>query len=199
MLRASTYYDEFALALAKLADENHAAERAVLRRGLGKPLGEALECCQVLPGWLTSGNPAREDACFLVATLFALHPLGWEDRSDEHQATNLGASFRRLQDQTERESIEARFVGLLNCHQDDLATQLRHAVSLVRSAKAPIPIDWARLLRDVENWSHPSRWVQRDWARAFWRAPADEEKDETALTSRLQPETQTSSANESNE
>ena len=65
-----------------------------------------------------------------------------------------------------RELAEKRFVALLNCHQEDLPDHLRHAVSLLRSKE--IPIDWARLLRDLRWWHREDKRVQRDWARAFW-------------------------------
>jgi hypothetical protein len=28
------------------------------------------------------------------------------------------------------------------------------------------------LLRDIRNWDHPDRFVQKNWANAFWRQPA---------------------------
>lgn len=165
----SPIYQEFSTDLAKLADDDHGAERAILRRGLGKSLGESFDAYRVLPGWLASGNQGFEDNCFLVATLFALHPLSLEADPEGRQSTNLGASFRRLMDQVGRESVEARFVALLNSHADDLPLHLRHIVSLLRSAKVPVPVDWGQLLHDLEYWSHDSRSVQRAWARAYWR------------------------------
>jgi CRISPR system Cascade subunit CasB len=72
----------------------------------------------------------------------------------------------------ESESIEKRFVALLNSDEDDLPLHLRHAVSLL--AAASIPLDWTRLLLDVQAWGHPERYVQRQWSRDFWGASAPE-------------------------
>jgi CRISPR system Cascade subunit CasB len=65
-----------------------------------------------------------------------------------------------------RPSVERRFVGLLNCHADDLDKHLRQAVGLLKSKD--IPIDWTRLLHDIQGWIWESRNVQLAWARAFW-------------------------------
>jgi CRISPR system Cascade subunit CasB len=57
---------------------------------------------------------------------------------------------------------------LLNSDEEELPHHLRGIVSLLRSAKAPIPVDWSQLTWDLRFWSHPERRVQRDWARSFW-------------------------------
>ena len=159
--------ERFVAYLQRLVDAEDRAPLASLRRGLGKPPGEAAEALRyVLPRIPQKGSLWDEDAYFLVGTLFALHQINWPSIDDSTQATSLGASFERLARKVESDSIEKRFVALLNCHQDDLPTHLRHAVSLLKSKE--IPIDWARLLRDVRGWNHPDRYVQRNWARAFW-------------------------------
>ncbi|MBA3257241.1 MAG: type I-E CRISPR-associated protein Cse2/CasB [Pyrinomonadaceae bacterium] len=167
--------ERFVAYLQRLVDEEDRAPLASLRRGLGKAPGEAAEVMRyVLPRMPQNASRWDEDAYFLVATLFALHQINWPSSKDSTQATNLGASFARLGREVESESIEKRFVALLNCHQDDLPTHLRHAVSLLKSKE--IPIDWARLLRDVRGWNHADRYVQRNWARAFWANSAAAEQ-----------------------
>src|SRR5262249_54428628 len=79
--------------------------------------------------------------------------------------TNLGASFAWLGSQVDSKSIEKRFVALLNCHEDDLAEHLRHAIGLLRSKE--IPVDWIQLLKDLRNWNHPD---------TTWRVMAYEEE-----------------------
>ena len=70
-------------------------------------------------------------------------------------------------------------MALLNAHPDELGRHLRHAVSLLKAHE--VPIDWAQLLRDVQEWTYEGRPVQLDWARAFWAGgPVPDEAVETA-------------------
>jgi CRISPR system Cascade subunit CasB len=162
--------ERFVEYLEELEGNDDRAALAALRRSLGKSPGEATEAHRyVLPF-----NPAtrEESAYYLVGGLFALHPQSWHRDEGDRNLTNLGASFARLGSEVESKSIEKRFVALLNCHADDLAERLRHAIGLLGSKK--IPVDWAQLLKDLRNWNHPDRFVQLSWARAFW-VRADEQ------------------------
>lgn len=144
--------------LEELRDREDRRALAILRRGLGRQPGTAPEMYPLVVSWVPD-NPFVENAAFLIAALFALHP------QPGGQGT-LGASFARIAEFSE--SIEQRFVALLNCHRDDLPDHLRQAVSLLRSKE--VPVNWERLLRDILGWDHDSRYVQRDWAREFWRS-----------------------------
>ena len=107
----------------------------------------------------------REDVYYIVASLFAFHPVDWETEFPV-SLPNLGASFARLAEGGSQDSIEHRFVTLLSTHQEDLHVQMRHAVSLLRSKD--IPIAWGKLLEDLKKWPYENRWVQRSWAKEFW-------------------------------
>jgi CRISPR system Cascade subunit CasB len=74
------------------------------------------------------------------------------------------------------EAVERRFVALLNAHPEDLDKHLRHAVSLLKAHE--IPVDWLRLLGDLRGWGNPERYVQRNWARAFWGGRQDADTTE---------------------
>ena len=82
--------------------------------------------------------------------------------------TTFGATARAESDRRGEvpESLEKRFVALLKSDRDDLFDHLRHAVSLARGHE--VPINWRTLLRDMQYWRSSDRWVQRQWARAFW-------------------------------
>lgn len=150
---------------------------AALRRGLGKTPGEVSEMHRYVVPWLPETSNLRlEDPYYLVASLFAWHQRSWRPREGDNRLTNLGASFARLAREDESDSIEKRFVALLDSHRDDLPDHLRTAVGLLRSHE--IPIDWAQLLRDIKGWSWESRSVQRQWARAFWGYPRAADDDE---------------------
>jgi CRISPR system Cascade subunit CasB len=140
---------------------------AKLRRGLGRPSGEAVEALPIVIPFLPDDD-RRADAYFMVASLFGLH-------SELGGRGNLGDVFRRV---GQHESAQKRFVALLNCHQDQLGEHLRHAVTLARSQN--VPIDFRQLLRDVCYWTHPDRFVQLDWAKAYWGSTARPDGAETS-------------------
>ena len=161
-------FAEHLRALAGREDSGARAALAALRRGLGKEPGEVAEVAQhVMPWIVESDRPETVAAYFQVAALFASHRLAWAD-GERSRMTNLGASFRRLVGNDENPGAERRFVALLNAHTDELDRHLRHAVSLLKSQDSPVPIDWAQLLRDIQEWTYEDRHVQQAWARAFW-------------------------------
>jgi len=151
--------------LEELARNEDRAALAALRRSLGKSPGAAAEAHRYVLRF--NPEPWDEPAYYLVAGLFAMHPKSWSRKEDDKRLTNFGASFAWMKSKADSDSsIERRFVALLDCHEDDLAEHLRHAVSLLRSKE--IPVDWLQLLRDLRNWNHEDRFAQRRWARAFW-------------------------------
>jgi len=148
-------------------ESEHRATLATLRRGLGREAGTVTEMYQYIGPLLpTDARPHEEDAYFLVAALFALHPHHWPP-NEGGPRNNFGASFRRLrQDEGSTESIEKRFVALLDASGETLAHHLRHAISLMRAHEAPV--NYLLLLQDIQHWSSEERRVQRGWARAYW-------------------------------
>lgn len=161
------------------ADRDRAA-LAALRRALGKPVGDAGEAHRFVAPWLPEGTRPWAERCFyLVGSLFALYPEGVTLREEEAEGQepggrsrrfDLGASFASVvaKDPERGASVERRFTALLASHRDDLDTHLRHAVSLLRAAEAPV--DFAQLLKDILGWNNPDRPVQLRWAQSFWRA-----------------------------
>ncbi|NUN10683.1 MAG: type I-E CRISPR-associated protein Cse2/CasB [Ignavibacteriaceae bacterium] len=143
--------------------ENKAA-MAILRRAAAFSPGEYPPQYQYVVPFLKEGE--YDLPFFLASSLFALHP--------ELKATgNFGDSFRKLAAAVSSESIELRFNSLIQCHTDDLQYHLRNAVSLFSSKG--IAVNYEELFRAIKNWNHPDRFVQRQWARSFWKR---EEKNE---------------------
>lgn len=166
--------ERFAAYLSGLAQREDRAALAALRRGLGKPAGTAPEMYPYIVPWLSpSASRWEEDAVYLVASLFALHPLSWPE--GDSGARSFGSSFGRLARLTGSEGPERRFVALLGCPSEGLPDHLRQAVGLLKSKL--VPVHWAQLLRDIRNWSSERRTVQRRWARDFWGTPAPEDAD----------------------
>lgn len=176
-------FAEYLGALATRGDGDARATLAALRRGLGKEPGEAAEATPYVFRWLgQDADSDRVDAYFQVAALFASHRISWGEREDR-RPTNLGASFWRLahrEGQTEDPGAERRLVALLNAHPEELGRHLRHAVSLLKAHE--IPIDWAQLLRDIQEWTYEERPVQFAWARSFWGGGATADDADAAAT-----------------
>ena len=136
---------------------------AALRRGLGQPPGTVADMYRYVVPWLPDDSEA---AYYLIAALFAYHP-------DAGGTGNMGRHFARTRDpQGDNTAIERRFTALLAAHPDDLDFYLRQAVSFLKSKE--VPVYWHQLLSDVLAWDHPDRYVQQQWARAFWGRPVKE-------------------------
>lgn len=150
-------------ALLGLARDQDRGALAALRRGLGQQPGTVPAMFPYVEPYL-GGNPtrSREEASYLVAALFASHPLNWAQEGPI--ATNVGASLARIAGRSD--SIEKRFQALLACRREDLPDHLRHLIALLRGHD--IPVDWSQLLRDIQFWDAEDRRVQRAWARALW-------------------------------
>jgi CRISPR system Cascade subunit CasB len=147
--------------LEKLRDDRGAL--AALRRGLASPPGAEPQMYRYIVPWLPADPPPWvENAYYLVAALYASHPL-------PGGSGNLGSSYAQARAREgDATAIERRFTALLAAHPDDLPFFLRQSVSYLRSKE--VPIEWSQLLRDVSNWGHPEygERVRKEWARRFW-------------------------------
>lgn len=176
---AETY--PFITYLEGLAESEDRGALAALRRGLGQPPGTVAAMYPYVVPWLPpDARPWQEAAHYLIAALFALYP-------SPSGGGNLGTSFRQAQGteppslSEERISpIERRFTALLAAHPDDLPHHLRQAVSFLKSKE--VAINWHQLFRDIQNWGHPDRRVQKEWARAFWGARRQESAEQAEAT-----------------
>ncbi len=79
----------------------------------------------------------------------------------------MGTHMAKTRTENGAEALERRFTALLAAHPDDLPDYLRQAVSFLKSREEPV--NWNELLRDLQNWRHEDRFVQKKWAREFWR------------------------------
>jgi len=164
--------------------EDRRGAMARLRRGLGKPAATAYEMDRYILPRLTEGvTTKQEEAYYLVAALFAYWHQG-KDKAENAEG-NLGSALRRLADRyvadgaTRDEAekrLDKRLKALLNVHSDDLPQHLRQIVSQLKSND--VPLNWARLLHDVQNWDAESRFVQHELARGFWIVPRDKKTEE---------------------
>ncbi|QDU60456.1 CRISPR-associated protein Cse2 [Planctomycetes bacterium Pan216] len=165
-MKRQTWRDELVESLQRIESEKDRATLARLRRGVGKPFGTLAE----RDAWVIRRTPStlsdRDlDVACIIASLFASH-------SKPGGTGTLGAAFRQLARQDDSDGPERRFTTLLNADAEDLPGRLRHAISLLRSKD--IAVDWIQVAKDLFNWSHPDRFVQRQWARDFWSPQSGE-------------------------
>ncbi len=158
--------EDFVAHLKKLAGENggnpNRAALAELRRSLTQAPGTYVRAYRYVPPYVHNLFQEQRDAYFLVAGLFASHV---DTASDE----SLGASIKKLyREKDSSESVEKRFITLLDADETQLPYRLRQMVSLLKSED--IPVDYLSLLQHLTHWSHPDRWVQQRWARDFYRS-----------------------------
>ncbi len=155
--------------LKGLEKQQNRAALANLRRGLGKPPKTVMEMYPYLGQFLLhEPNHKYETAVFIVAALFAYY-------SDAPgNVGNLGDSIRRMKDDSD--SIEKRFVALLNAKAEDLPYYLRQIIGLLKSKE--IAVNWNQLFKDVKNWNSDKRRVQNAWARSFWGNFSSDKKSE---------------------
>ena len=158
----SSLEERFIDRLQKLADGQERGALASLRRGLGQPPGTVADMYRYVEPFLGeqgSGARFKESAFYLVAALFALHPSSTE-------FGDMGKHMAATRTDSGTDALERRFTALLAAHPDDLPDYLRQAVSFLKSKD--IPVNWNQLLRDLQNWGHEDRYVQKNWARSFW-------------------------------
>ncbi len=164
----------FITQLESLAEDRGAL--AALRRGLGQPPGTTAEMYRYVVPRLprdTYPNSWTEQAYYLIAALYALHP-------GQGLGRNLGHHFAQTLDPNpdHNTAVERRFTALLTAHPDDLHFYLRQAVSFLKSKE--VAVNWHQLMWDILAWGEADRRarVQKQWAAQFWRSQ-DESGPET--------------------
>jgi CRISPR system Cascade subunit CasB len=151
--------------LVRLADRNN-PNRAVLahlRRGLDHPLAHVLSRV----GWLFCRVPeSRKDNLLHVAALVA-GLFAWVKGDCLHvRGVNFGAAFGANLPLEQKQQREKRFIDLLDTDSEELPYKLRQAITLI--AREGGRLDWVMTLDHLHHWSHPDRWVQKEWAKGFW-------------------------------
>lgn len=167
-----TFHERFARHLAKMLEEP-GRPRAVLRRSLAFPPGTWPDAFPYIEPFVANAEGWTRSAAYLVAGLFAI-PGG------DIGSGSFGAAAYKLRARTDSESVEARFLALLDADDEQLPHRLRQMVTLMASHE--IAPDWAELFRDLTAWNSPSRWVQERWARDYYRQQASAEGNDTADT-----------------
>ncbi len=146
------------LSLARMGQEDICA-LADLRSGLGKPPSEMMRVKKHVVPFL-SGTPSSENWYYILASLFGMF-------TQHRKGYSFGMVFQLLR--FKGNSIDTRFVSLINANSENLGKHLRHAVSLLKTNEQPF--DWFMLFQHLLQWDHPDHHVQLSWARDFYGVP----------------------------
>jgi CRISPR system Cascade subunit CasB len=149
------------------------AARAVLKRTLGREIGEVPGAFRYVLPWLPEKCSERtENVYYLVAGLYAYHP--------QHTGQgNMGAHLRDLSggDADAMARLEKRLIAALRAHPDDLPDHLRRLVGILKAKEKPI--NWHTLMGDLLYWDQDDFRVQKRWASAFWNRITETNQIET--------------------
>ncbi|MDL1901997.1 type I-E CRISPR-associated protein Cse2/CasB [Anaerolineae bacterium CFX9] len=143
--------------LERLADDR--AALAELRRGLGRDPGEAAGMFPYVVPFISSVYD--EDLYYLIASLFALSP---ESARSGNMGEHLRIYAQTVGDDT---ATTRRFTHLLRQRRSMLAVPLRQHISMLKSKE--IAVNWHQLMRDLQRWDSEERYVQKQWANAYWK------------------------------
>ncbi|MBU6362395.1 MAG: type I-E CRISPR-associated protein Cse2/CasB [Chloroflexi bacterium] len=137
-------------------------DRAQLKRSAGMSLSEATQVIGLFYRLLPLGVAAyNEPHYFLIATLFPL--------TDEGGKGNLGVALRHISPKTksgERNPLDRRVEILLDADATQFPFRLRQALRLLKSKD--VKVNWQSLAEDILSWGHPNRFVQKNWAKAYF-------------------------------
>jgi len=129
---------------------------SALRVGLGKSPGTEPGMHRYIAPWTSNVPPWVERAYYTLASLYPLN-------SRPGGVGNMGRHLRAVGAST---AMEQQLQVLLAAPGDQLYRLLPSLVQRLKSAD--VAVNWTQLLRDITNWDHPDKYVQRAWARGFW-------------------------------
>ena len=168
----ATLPDAFVRELERLVTLDDRGALAVLRSAADPTSPQYSIACRYLTPWFN--NQWDEPRIRLLAELAARWHRGrvWTTSTDP----NMGSHVRDLADSKNEDirqggSATRRFERLITSHLDDLPVHLRSICSLLRAND--IPINWSRLSKDLRDWDHPTRFVQNNWSRQYFRVRSE--------------------------
>ncbi len=135
--------------------------RAVLRRSLAFEPGSFPAAFPYVEPFAKSDGHSRE-MHYLLAGLWASH---WRAERGE-KGLSLGEAAARHQIASGSNSLESRFIVLLDADSDQLPHRLRQMVALLKEQ----PLDFGAMLEGLLQWNHLNKRTQNQWARDFYRA-----------------------------
>ena len=166
--------------VSKLTDLG-TGDMAILKRNAGNTLAESHGAMAIFYRVKPYGLAIRnEEIFFLIATLYGLNEYPTSNDFD------FGMTMRRVREKSS-ESVDRRLMTLLDSDFNvidgfqsgggELAYRLRQCVKLANSKK--VEVNWVKLLKDLQYWTHESKKVQKRWAKSYFGyQPAEESKNQ---------------------
>ncbi len=136
---------------------------ARLRRSLSFPPGEwPLAFPYVEPFLSERASESRRRAFYLAAGL-------WASAKERDGSMPFGRAVGEYMKKMQSDSIEKRFMALLDADAEQLPHRLRQMCALLKD----FPFDFALLLDGLLFWDFPGKRTQLRWARDFYFSPVD--------------------------
>ncbi len=146
---------------------NDNGAKADLKRALsGEPRHLRAIYPLVLPYLYGVQEREQEQIWVPIACLSVYYPQNALDKQRD-----FGSSCQALKKATSSDGVERRFRALLDTALVDV---LSPTTALVRQMKSKeVLINYPQLILDLCRWNHPDQYIQDQWARSFWAAPAN--------------------------
>lgn len=137
-------------------------DRTALKRSLGISLREAdARAVAAFFKVFWGGSRWEEDICFITAcAVAAFHNVGGEKKSFQLRLREMAVSS---------EGVENKLLQLLDIpRKPETYFAVKIGRLLRQMLAAGLNLDFAKLLKDLQQWDHPARFVQLKWARDFY-------------------------------
>lgn len=167
-------------------DASAAAELALLRRGVSKPLGSDARLAGLTlaglydnPAALSDDPQDAERAAYSALTLFALHQQSQRNASMHRRDFSFGRSARLLgRKSNARDAVRQRFTTLATAISWD--ETMHHARGLIQQMRTfAVPLDYGLFARDLYGLQSPQSAdrVRLVWGRNFYRVHHSEDDE----------------------
>jgi len=165
--------------LVKLAKNEDRGALASLRRLASDNVGATAAYRHVL-AFVPEGDGPRQRAdvqrYLQIAGLFGVHPhhhgpagTGGESAAAYAPRRNMGHVMAEVSGGKDDNATERRFLRMLESHEEELPTHLRHAISMAAGAQGgTVGVDYVQLYWDLRYWTSDDRKVQLRWARSYY-------------------------------
>lgn len=153
----------FVGSLLHLAQEQDREALAHLRGMVRGSTADMLRAARYVAPYLGDASYPSDRWYYVLGGLFAYHPMHVQD------GPSLGGALAKVRG--DRGSMDRRMLALLGTAEDALQKPLFQAVSLLSAGGQGL--DYFRLLRDLCAWGHPDSFVQKRWARDYFRHSSD--------------------------
>lgn len=162
---------------------------ANLRRGAARKMSESIDSLRYVYQNLSDeilDSPKAREAVFVAMTMFAFHQQGDSSAPRTAEGGSIGTALREYLNKTQQTSPEeedrmAKKLGSLLKAKSvyEASRYLKSLIALIKSAKEPIAIDYARLASDLYKFQYAN---SRDevilrWATDFYKKQQKNEEE----------------------